>query len=114
MAPAPDALPLARVGSVPARRLLDQLRERVRYLHCSIRTEEAYVLGVRAFVRFNGLRHPKEMGADEVCTFLSWLAVERRVIVMRDGKAGKDRVLTHMIEVNGGAVRSPLDALQAA
>jgi integron integrase len=82
MIPASDAPPLARAGSTaPARRLLDQLRERVRYLHYSIRTEEAYVHWVRAFVRFHGLRHPKEMGADEVRAFLSWLAVERRVSV---------------------------------
>jgi len=82
MLPAFDAPPLAHAGSAaPARRLLDQLRERVRYLHYSIRTEEAYVHWVRAFVRFHGLRHLKEMGADEVRAFLSWLAVERRVSV---------------------------------
>jgi site-specific recombinase XerD len=82
MIPASDAPSPARIGSTaPAHRLLDQLRERVRYLHYSIRTEEAYVHWVRAFVRFHGLRHPKEMGADEVRTFLCWLAVERRVSV---------------------------------
>jgi integron integrase len=63
-------------------RLLDQLRERIRYLHYSIRTEEAYVHWVRAFVRFHELkRHPSEMGAPEVEAFLSWLANERRVAV---------------------------------
>ena len=60
-------------------RLLDQLRERIRYLHYSIRTEQAYVRWVRAFVRFHGVRHPAEMGAVEVETFLTWLAAERRV-----------------------------------
>ena len=63
-------------------RLLDQVRERIRYLHYSIRTEQAYVHWVRAFVRFHGLtRHPQEMGAPEVEAFLSWLANERRVSV---------------------------------
>jgi integron integrase len=61
--------------------LLDQVRERVRYLHFSIRTEQAYVHWVRAFVRFHGMRHPAEMGAAEVEAFLSWLAAERRVAV---------------------------------
>ena len=60
-------------------RLLDQVRERVRYLHYSIRTEQAYVHWVRAFVRFHGVRHPAEMGAAEVEAFLTWLAAERRV-----------------------------------
>ena len=63
-------------------RLLDQVRERIRYLHYSIRTEQAYVHWVRAFVRFHRLsRHPCEMGAPEVEAFLSWLANERRVSV---------------------------------
>jgi integron integrase len=60
-------------------RLLDQLRERIRYLHYSLRTEEAYVHWVRAFVRFSGLRHPREMGAAEVQAFLSELVARRQV-----------------------------------
>ena len=64
-----------------APRLLDQVRERVRYLHYSIRTEQAYVHWVRAFVRFHRMRHPREMGQPEVEAFLSWLAAERQVAV---------------------------------
>ena len=60
-------------------RLLDQLRERIRYLHYSIRTEQAYVYWVDAFVRFHGMRHPAEMAGPEVEGFLSWLANERNV-----------------------------------
>ena len=62
-------------------RLLEQVRERIRYLHYSIRTEQAYVHWIRAFVRFHDLRHPVEMGAPEVEAFLSWLASERKVAV---------------------------------
>lgn len=68
-------------GASAAPRLLDQLRERIRYLHDSLRTEQAYVHWVRAFIRFNGMRHPKGMGAPEVQAFLSWLSAERRVSV---------------------------------
>ncbi len=39
-------------------RLLDQLRERIRYCHCSLRTEQAYVYWVHAFIRFHGMRYP--------------------------------------------------------
>jgi integron integrase len=60
-------------------RLLDQLRERIRYLHYSIRTEQSYVYWVDAFVRFHGMRHPAEMAGREVEGFLSWLANERKV-----------------------------------
>ena len=60
-------------------RLLDQLRERIRYKHYSIRTERSYVYWVRAFIRYSGLRHPRDMGAAEVEGFLTWLAAERHV-----------------------------------
>ena len=62
-------------------RLLDQMRERVRYLHYSLRTEQAYVYWVRAFVRHLGMRHPRDMGQAEVESFLTWLAVDRKVAV---------------------------------
>ena len=53
-------LPLPPLKSA---RLLDQLRERVRYLHYSLRTEQADLLWVRAFIRFHGLRHPSTLGS---------------------------------------------------
>jgi site-specific recombinase XerD len=59
--------------------LLDQVRERIRYMHYSLRTEEAYVYWARAFIRFHELRHPKEMGCREVEAFLMHLATEKRV-----------------------------------
>ena len=63
----------------PPLRLLDQVRRQVRYLHYSIRTEQAYVHWVRAFVHFHGLRHPADLGGPDVEAFLAWLAAERQV-----------------------------------
>lgn len=60
-------------------RLLDLLRQQVRYRHYSLRTEEAYVHWVRAFIRFHDLRHPAEMSHPDVEAFLSWLANDRQV-----------------------------------
>jgi integron integrase len=60
-------------------RLLDQVRERIRYLRYSLRTEEAYVYWTKAFIRFSGLRHPKDIGFPEVEAFLVHLAAERQV-----------------------------------
>ena len=62
-------------------RLLDQVRERLRYLHYSLKTERAYVYWVRWFVRHGGLRHPRDLGQAEVEAFLSMLATERQVSV---------------------------------
>ncbi len=58
-----------------------QLRERIRYLHYSLRTEEAYLHWVRFFIHFHGLRHPRDMGKPEIEAFLSMLATERKVSV---------------------------------
>lgn len=60
-------------------KVLDQLRERIRYLHYSIRTERAYVHWVRAYIRFHGLHHPATLGGADVESFLSWLASARNV-----------------------------------
>ncbi len=72
MSDAPFALPQPP-------RLLDALRRQIRSLHYSIRTEEAYVHWVRAFVHFHQLRHPTDLGGAEVQAFLTWLAAERQV-----------------------------------
>jgi integron integrase len=78
----PKRLPTVRtLPPLQSSRLLDQVRERVRYLHYSIRTEEAYVHWIRAFVHFHHMRHPGEMGQAEVEAFLTWLAAERQVAV---------------------------------
>jgi site-specific recombinase XerD len=65
-------------------RLLDQVRERVRYMHYSLKTEKAYIYWVRFFVRWSaaqpgGMRHPRDMGAQDVEAFLSMMANERKV-----------------------------------
>ncbi len=62
-------------------RLLAQMRERLRYLHYSLRTEKSYLYWVRWFIRFHGLRHPRGMGKPEVEAFLTMLATERQVAV---------------------------------
>ena len=49
-------------------RIPDQLRERIRYLHYSLRTEQVYVYWVRAFIRFYDLRQPADMGKADVAT----------------------------------------------
>ncbi|WP_171828252.1 integron integrase [Paucibacter sp. DH15] len=58
-------------------KLLDQLRERVRLLHYSRSTEQAYVYWSRVFIRFHGMRHPREMGGAEVEAYLTHLASDR-------------------------------------
>jgi integron integrase len=62
---------------LPKSPLLHSLRANLRVRHFSRRTEEAYVSWAVRFVRFHGLRHPRELGIGEVQAFLTHLAVER-------------------------------------
>jgi len=60
-------------------KLLDRVRLRIRTLHYSLRTEEAYVHWIKRFILFHRKRHPREMGTRELELFLSHLASERNV-----------------------------------
>lgn len=62
-----------------APRLLDQVRDRIRVKHYSLSTEKTYLYWIRFFIRWSGMRHPRDMGAAEVEAFLSHLATAREV-----------------------------------
>ena len=68
-------------------RLLDQVRGKIRLLHYSIRTEEAYVGWIRRFILFHNKRHPKEMREPEIEQFLTSLAVEGHVAASTQNQA---------------------------
>lgn len=68
-------------------KLLDQVREKIRVKHYSLRTEEAYVHWIKRFIFFHGKRHPKEMAAPEVEAFLSHLATEGKVAASTQSQA---------------------------
>ena len=57
-------------------RLLDQVRDRMRAKHYSLRTERTYLDWIKRFILFHGKRHPRDMGGPEVQAFLSHLAVD--------------------------------------
>lgn len=44
-------------------RLLDQVRDKLRTKHYSIRTEKSHVDWIRRFILFHNKRHPQEMEA---------------------------------------------------
>ncbi len=62
-----------------APRLLDQVREAIRWKYFSRHTEQAYVHWIRRFIYFHGKRHPRDLGEAEVTAFLNDLSVERKV-----------------------------------
>ena len=68
-------------------KLLDQVREQIRFRHYSIRTEAVYLEWVKRYIRFHKYRHPQEMGGPEVEAFLSDLAVRRDVSASTQNQA---------------------------
>ena len=68
-------------------KLLEQVRDLIRTLHYSYRTEEAYLHWIRQYILFHGKRHPTEMGAAEVSAFLTHLAVKRQVAASTQNQA---------------------------
>ncbi len=60
-------------------RLLDQVRERIRYLHYSLNTEKLYVYWIKFFIRWHEMKHPRDMGAPQLEAFLAMLATQRKV-----------------------------------
>jgi len=64
----------------PAYRLMDQVREVLRYYHYSYRTEQTYSSWILRYIKFYGGKiHPKNMGKYEVERFLSFLTEKRNV-----------------------------------
>jgi len=74
-------------GAPQGPRLLDRVRTAIRARHYSRRTEESYTHWIRRFILFHGKRHPMGMGAAEITSFLSALAVKGRVSASTQNQA---------------------------
>lgn len=68
-------------------KLLEQVRQAIRTVHYSIRTERCYVYWIERFIRFHHLNHPRNMGAVEVEQFLTNLAVAEHVSASTQNQA---------------------------
>jgi integron integrase len=77
--------PLCPVPSPP--KLLDRVRATMRLNRYSPRTEQVYVDWIKRYIRFHGIRHPQEMGAEEVKAFLSHLATQMNVAASTQNQA---------------------------
>ena len=70
-----------------ANRLMDQVRETLRFYHYAYNTEKSYVEWILRFIRFSGKKHPKDMGKPEIEKFLSHLAINRNVAASTQNQA---------------------------
>ncbi len=78
----------------PSLKLMDQVRQVLRYHHYALSTERTYRDWILRFIRFHGAKkHPKHMGKTEIEAFLSHLSVYRGLSECRrfDSEAGFER-----------------------
>lgn len=68
-------------------RLLDRLRRELRVRHRSLSTERSYVGWVKRFIFFHEVRHPQEMGREEIEGFLNYLASDLGVAASTQNQA---------------------------
>ncbi|MFO7914333.1 MAG: phage integrase N-terminal SAM-like domain-containing protein, partial [Candidatus Krumholzibacteriales bacterium] len=68
-------------------KLLGRMKAAIRSRHYSVRTEKTYISWVKRFVHFHGLRHPADMGEEEINEFLTYLAVKRNVSASTQNQA---------------------------
>ncbi len=99
-------------GQPPGRpKLLVRVRAAIQMRQYSPRTEEAYVQWIRRYIFFHELRHPAEMGTEEIQAFLSDLAVRGNVSASTQNQAlcaliFLYRLLGKDVGVLGGLVRA--------
>lgn len=67
--------------------LIQRYREELQVRHYARRTVKTYEQWLRRFLRFHQMRHPREMGSEEVNAFLSHLAVAEQVSASTQNQA---------------------------
>jgi integron integrase len=100
--PRPSAALASEARDQPG--LLDQVRRACRARQFSDRTADAYSGWVRRYVRFHGLRHPRELDGRAVDAFLDHLANEASASVSTQRQAASALLFLHA-EVLGQPVR---------
>lgn len=71
----------------PTPKLFPMIIEHLRVKHYSKRTEEAYVQWIKRYILHHDKRHPRDMGASDVESFLTHLAVARNVSASTQNQA---------------------------
>ncbi len=85
-----------------------QIRDTARRKGFSLESEKAYVSWYKRFVKFHLLRHPGEMGKEEVERFLTHLATEQNV-----AGATQDQGLSALVFLYREVLSQPFEGIDA-
>lgn len=70
-----------------AKKLMEVVHDVFRSEHYAFRTEETYCKWIRQYIKHFGNRHPRELGAEEIQGYLSYLATQRHVSASSQNQA---------------------------
>ena len=62
-----------------AKKLLEIMRDKIRFKHYSISTERTYIHWAKRYILFHNKKHPRDMNKKEIELFLTHLAVNEKV-----------------------------------
>jgi integron integrase len=80
---------MSNITSQPTsgKKILEQVSDAIRLKHYSYRTEQTYREWIKRYILFHKKRHPKEMGAEEIQQFLTYLATEKNISASTQNQA---------------------------
>jgi hypothetical protein len=61
------------------KKLLDIVRDKIRFKHYSLSTEKTYVFWIKHYIFFHNKKHPIDMAKKEIEKFLTYLATDKKV-----------------------------------
>ncbi len=89
----------------PDFKLMDQVRETLRYFHYAYRTEQSYCQWIVRYIRYcGGTTHPAKLGAANIERFLSSLVIEGKV-----SAATQKQALNALIFLYNKVLNIPVD-----
>lgn len=68
-------------------KLLEQVRNILRTMHYSYKTEQAYADWIKRYIHFHNKNHPKDLDSEAISAFLSHLAVKKKVAASTQNQA---------------------------
>jgi integron integrase len=94
-------------------RLVASLRQVLRRKHYAYRTEQSYTAWAERFLEFHDGRHPQSFHAQDLESFLTYLAVQRKVAAATQNQALNAIVFLYREVLHNPAANEPLHAIRA-
>ncbi len=95
------------------KKLLDIMRDKIRFKHYSIKTEQSYIGWAKRYILFHNKRHPRDMGKLEIEQFLTHLATKLNVIPTTQNQAFNALLFLYEQVLNISLKNENIQALRA-